>query len=338
MRRHLALLLGGLLLAALAQAGPLRVVAISDLNGSYGATDYHAAVDRAVDRILALQPDLVISAGDMVAGQRRPHLSEAQVEAMWQGFHQHVSDRLAAAGIPFAVTPGNHDASAYHGFERERAIFAAQWQARKPALSFLDERNYPWYYAFSLGETLFISLDVTRVGALDGQQKQWLRAMLAAHGPRYRQRIVYSHLPLWPLAQGRESEYSGDVELETLLRDAAVDLYISGHQHAFYPGHKDGLNLLGLACLGAAPRRLIGDSGGSPRSFALLEIDDGGLRLAALQPPDFSRSVPWRSLPAQIATAVARLQRADLAQQRFAEWSLQPAVEPPSTDARPEDH
>ena len=56
---------------------PLRVAVISDLNGSYGSTAYAKEVARAVERIIDLRPDLVISTGDMVAGQRRPHLSRS---------------------------------------------------------------------------------------------------------------------------------------------------------------------------------------------------------------------------------------------------------------------
>ena len=49
---------------------PLRVAVISDINGRYGATAYHPRVAVAMQRIIALEPDLVISTGDMVAGQR----------------------------------------------------------------------------------------------------------------------------------------------------------------------------------------------------------------------------------------------------------------------------
>ena len=84
----LALLAALLLLAgaARAEAPPLRVAVISDLNGGYGSTEYESTVDGAVRRIPDLRPDLVISTGDMVAGQRRPHLTRAEVEAMWGRF------------------------------------------------------------------------------------------------------------------------------------------------------------------------------------------------------------------------------------------------------------
>jgi len=187
-----------LLLAALGQAaaGPLRVAVISDLNGSYGSTRYEASVDRALERILALKPDLVISTGDMVAGQRKPHLTKPEVAAMWQAFHAHVSEPLAAAGIPLAVTPGNHDGSAYGGFEAERRIYGEQWGARKPGLRFLDDAHYPFYYAFAAGDALFISLDATTVGGLPGEQMDWLRDLLERHGGDYAQRVVFSHVPL----------------------------------------------------------------------------------------------------------------------------------------------
>lgn len=70
----------------------LKVAVISDLNPSYGKTRYSPNVDAAITRIIALKPDLVISTGDMVAGQRpRHYFKRRQLEAMWEAFHQHVS-------------------------------------------------------------------------------------------------------------------------------------------------------------------------------------------------------------------------------------------------------
>ena len=134
-------------------AGPavaLRIVVISDLNGSYGSTSYSKRIPVAIQRIIEMKPDLVISTGDMVAGQRKPVLGAGEVRAMWAAFHRVVSDPLAQAGIPLAVTPGNHDASAYGGFEGERKIFGEEWRARKPDLRFLDGADYPFFYAFEM--------------------------------------------------------------------------------------------------------------------------------------------------------------------------------------------
>ena len=94
----------------------LRIVVVSDLNEAYGSSVYSERVDAAVDRILELKPDLVISTGDMIAGQNQPSLLErSSLEEMWQAFHERVTDRLSAVGIPLLPTPGNHGASAAPG-------------------------------------------------------------------------------------------------------------------------------------------------------------------------------------------------------------------------------
>ncbi len=324
--RAFALLTFLLLLAGLGPvaAEPIRVAVISDLNGSYGSTRYEASVDGAVKRILQLKPDLVISTGDMVAGQRKPHLSRPQVEAMWAAFHAHVSSPLEAAGIPLAVTPGNHDGSAYDGFAAERRIYAEQWGKRKPALGFLDDAHYPFYYAFAVGDALFVSLDATTVGHLSAEQLRWLRDLLDRHGGEYAQRIAFSHVPLWPFAQQRERDFIGDPELERLLQRADVKLYLSGHHHAFYPGHKDGVHYVGQSCLGAGPRKLIGTSERSPQSFTLIELDDGDLRLGAFKAPDFTRPIDWDTLPTRIRSQAADLIRADLSARKLGRLDPEP--------------
>jgi len=293
---------------------PLRVAVISDLNGDYGSTRYETTVDGAISRIIALQPDLVISTGDMVAGQRRPHLTRSELEHMWQAFHEHVSNPLQAAGITLVATPGNHDASAYKGFDQERTIYAGQWQARQPGIAFRDVAGYPFYYAFTLEDVLFISLDATVVGNLPDQQMAWLRRLLEKHGPAYQRRVVFSHLPLWPFARGREREFIGDPELQKLLEQAGVELYLSGHHHTFYPGVSGRIALVGQACLGAGPRRLIGTGDRSARSFTLLEFTTGGIEVAAYTAPRFETQVDWTTLPERIRSPAAELLRADLAQ------------------------
>ena len=316
-RRLLARTVMLLLLFAPAFSGAaqaLRVAVISDLNGAYGSLEYPAAVDRAVARIVALKPDLVISTGDMVAGQRRPHLARGEVERMWAAFHARVSDPLAAAGIPLAVTPGNHDGSAYHGFEQERAIYRAQWTPRDRHIRFVDRSDYPFRYAFAAGNILFISLDATTVGRLPQGQMDWLRATLARHGAAYRWRVVFSHVPLWPLAQGREREFIGDAGLQALLESARVDLYLSGHHHAFYPGTKGGIAFVGQACLGSGARHLIGATQASTQGFTLLEFGANAIQVAAYAAPKFETEIDWATLPDHVRSAAATLRRTDLAQ------------------------
>jgi hypothetical protein len=308
----------------------LTVVVISDLNGSYGSTHYEPGVSVAVSRILELQPDLVISTGDMVAGQRlHPPLGASAIEAMWTAFHATVSAPLAEAGIPFAVTPGNHDASAYPTFQAERETFQAQWQSRAPRVEFVDRDGYPFSYAFALDGVLFVSLDVTKVGALDEAQRRWLDGLLEAHGKSYRHRVVFSHLPIYPFTEGRESEVSADHELERILQKHDVELYLSGHHHAYYPGYHAGIRFVSQACLGAGPRPLIGTGSRAGRALTVLEFDEqGSITIEARGGPQFRDPLELRRLPEQIRSRFGTLLRDDLRPLEPAAARQRPAVAP----------
>lgn len=302
------LLLMLFLCATATQAAPLRVAVISDLNGRYGSTDYSRDVDRAVDRIIALNPDAVISTGDMVAGQRtNPHLSNAETNAMWSAFHTHVTDRLAAAGIPLLVTPGNHDASAYGGFEAERRNYDRTWTKHSPDVPILDGERYPFRYAVSLGGVLFISLDVTKVGKLPAEEMDWLDQILTSESPRHRATVLFSHLPLWPVAEKRKSDAIADNALQALLERHNVDVYLSGHHHAYYPGVFGDVLFVAQACLGGGARMLIGQKQRSPKALTLLTISDNGtINEEALLAPDFKRAVDLKTLPKSIGPLIRR--------------------------------
>jgi len=323
-RRRLLRAIGGILLTGslafncvAAQAeepgAPLRVVVISDLNESYGSVRYSEHVAHAVARIVQLRPALVINTGDMVAGQRLPPLSAGDVEAMWRAFHHAVTDPLARAGIPMAVTPGNHDASSGTRFALERRIYHEQWLPRRPAVEFIDAAEYPFSYAFAVAQTLFISLDATFVGPLSERERSWLRGVLARHAGRYSHRVVFSHVPVWPFAAGRESDNLGDERLEAILREAQVDLVLSGHHHAYFPGAKDGLRYVSQACLGAAPRPLIGTPARSEHAITVLEIPAAGpISVEAYRAPDFTVPIHRHTLPERIVSRRATLLRDDL--------------------------
>lgn len=287
----------------------LRVVVVSDLNGRYGSTEYDDEVHAAVRRIRELRPDVVLSTGDMVAGQRRG----LDYRAMWAGFHAAVSDPLAAAGIPFAVTPGNHDASGYRYFANERAVFVEEWEpARKPALDYLDDSEFPLRYSFTMGPALFVSLDATTVGPIGRAQKRWLERQLVAGRDRP-VKILFSHVPLYPFAQGRETEAQQDPDLEALLERHGVTLYVSGHHHAYYPGRRGPLRLVSSSCLGSGPRKLIGDERLARRSFIALEIGADGIReLDAFAGEAFDEAIARDTLPERVGVGDAIIVRDDL--------------------------
>ena len=123
-----------------------RVGLISDLNSSYGSTSYIPAVDQGLEQLIALQPDLVVCAGDMVAGQMRG-LSGQQLDAMWRGFETAVLQRLQVADIPLLPAIGNHDGSP--GFLEDRAAVGRFWAPirSRMGLGFVDASQFPFRYA-----------------------------------------------------------------------------------------------------------------------------------------------------------------------------------------------
>ncbi|NUP11292.1 MAG: hypothetical protein HOW73_35040 [Polyangiaceae bacterium] len=290
----------------------LRIAVLSDLNGSYGSTTYDAPVHDAIGAILGGElPDLVLVTGDMVAGQQ----GGLDYEAMWSGFHDAVTDPLREAGIPVAVTPGNHDASGYAGFEDERAIFVSQWSdpARVPEVEFIDDADYPLRYSFVYKGAFFLSLDATTIGPLSADQRGWVAEQLAA-ASEYPIKIAYGHVPIHSVTVGREEEILDDAELESIFREADLTVYVSGHQHGYYPGARDGLRLVSTSCLGSGPRALIGTSDPTPRSILRLVVEDGELTsLEAFSGPSFDTIIDRSTLPEELSYGGKSVLRDDLA-------------------------
>jgi len=275
--------------------GALRVVVFGDFNGPYGRLDYPPAVARTVAAIVEVwRPDLVLLPGDLVAGQSRA-LPDERFAAMWDAFDAVVAAPLRAAGIPYAATMGNHDASKLRNadggfaFAREREAAAAYWQDPRhlAGLELVDADGYPFAWSFRLGP-LFVAVVDASGPVVDEDERADLRATLRSPAARSAGlRWVMGHLPLLGIAEGRARE--GEVlwraeALRDLLLDEGVDTYVSGHQAAFYAGRWGGLELLFAGGVGARP--LLGASV-PPRSVVNvvdIELDALDVRIVAFAP------------------------------------------------------
>lgn len=252
--------------AAWAQAGP--PVFIADLNGRYGSAGYHDRIADAIAAIIALEPEAVVIAGDMIAGQASPPLSEARIAAMWASFERVIYQPLNQQGIEVLAVPGNHDASVYPAYSHERQAYERFWRERAPD-GLGEDSRFPWYYSVTLGAGHFVGLDVTAPGSLSGEQEVFLaqhrKAAQAADEPL----LVASHLPLYPVAVGRESEF-----FTSNLQPQPGEIWVSGHHHAFYAGVNavGGLSL-NLPPLGGNRRAWIGGDQRGPFGFVTLSND-----------------------------------------------------------------
>ncbi|MDA8752565.1 metallophosphoesterase [Halieaceae bacterium] len=305
--------LAGLLLTLFSQVlAAESIVFIADLNGRYGSAAYAPRVDKAIQVITGLRPELVISAGDMVAGQKQPQLDSDRLDAMWRAFNDTVADPLLEAGIPLAVTVGNHDGSAFPGFALERERFQAQWQSRVPELDILPGSEWPRRYAARMGTVLLLAFDGTRPGKLPGAELRFIERMLQQYGTEASAILAFSHLPMWPLTRGREQEILDDPDLLALLHGYGVDVYASGHHHAFFAGADEaGMVHIGVGALGGNARAFSTTGVRQPFSFAVLTVEGGQVSVAARSAPDFSETVPLALLPEFLAGPLGTLQRLD---------------------------
>ena len=294
-----------------APVSALEIALISDLNGRYGSTEYNKRVRAAVEAIIERDVDLVISVGDKVAGQSKS-LGQDDLEAMWAAFHEVVTNPLAEAGIPFAVTPGNHDGSALRGFEQEREEFRKQWLDRTGGLDFLPGSQWPDRWALRAGELLIVSFDGTRPGRLPTAEQAFIQAMLTQHRQPGQPILVLSHLPQWPLARGRERDVISDPGLLGTLQGSGVTVYASGHHHVYFAGTDDaGMMHLAVGALGGNTRAFTDGPGRQAFSFVLLRVAQGQVHVEALAGPDFTTVLPASAQPEEVQGPFGTLVRAD---------------------------
>ncbi|HZJ08210.1 MAG TPA: metallophosphoesterase, partial [Trueperaceae bacterium] len=300
--------------------GDQRIVVFGDFNGPYGSLDYPAPVANVLSAITDFwRPDLLLSPGDVIAGQSR-ELPGARLQQMWRAFDQAVAAKLRAAEVPYAFAMGNHDGSSLAGagaaylFERDREAAAEYWgqEMYRTNLAYVDRRGFPFDYAFRAGGAFVAVIDASSA-SVSGAQRRWLAATLSTPEARAAElRIVVGHLPLVAVGEGRDGP--GEVITDTqgliaLFEENSVDLYISGHHAAYYPGRLGELELLFAGGVGA--RRLLGDDGPPRSTVTLIDVWYEPLRLTY---STFDAStlelVAPESLPPELASGVRLSTRA----------------------------
>jgi len=261
----------------------VRLVVISDLNTVYGSTDYPPAVDKGMALLPFWQPDMVVCSGDMVAGQS-PTLTKPQIRAMWEAFDDHVARPLREANLPYGFTIGNHDASSARNvnggflFQQERDLAREYWKNPRhdPGLTFIDRADFPFYYTFKQDDIFFLAWDGSS-SYIPPEKLAWVEKALASpEAQNAKLRILLGHLPLYAVAVGRNQpgEVMNNAEtLRAMLEKYDVHTYISGHHHAYYPGHRGDLQLLHMGILGSGPRPLIDSDLPPKKAITVLDID-----------------------------------------------------------------
>jgi hypothetical protein len=268
---------GELLAQSTSEKSSMKVMLMSDLNESYGSTHYGSYVDSAMAYVAKWQPDLVLFAGDMIAGQSL-ELSDSDILAMWTGFDETIGRPMRGMNIPFAFTLGNHDGSKSGNFDHERALAKGYWSTLQPDLSYVNKEHFPFYYSFQFNDIFVISWDASGY-RISEEEVTWIEEQLSQDLAKNASiRIVLGHLPLFGVAKGRNriGEVLNEADkLFEMMISHNVNYYFSGHHHAWYPAEKDGLRMIHSGAQGSGPRPLIGSDLPPRRTLTLLERETG---------------------------------------------------------------
>lgn len=198
------------------QAGDFQFAIVSDRTGSHRANVF----TQAVAKLNLLQPEFVITVGDLIEGTK----DKEQLQSQWREFDA-LANRLS---MPFFYVAGNHDVG-----NKESSKF---WEAK------LGRR----YYHFLYRNVLFLVLNTDDLSAAIGKEQfAWAEQILKAN-PAVRWTMVFLHRPLWNIDNPAKNGW-GDVEKALAGRAYTV---FAGHVHHFQKFVRQGRNYYQLATTG----------------------------------------------------------------------------------------
>jgi hypothetical protein len=205
--------------------GLFRIAIVADRTGGHRAEVF----ERAVARLNLLQPEMVMSVGDLIEGGKK---KKEALEAEWTEFDGYVKKLQ----MPFFYVPGNHDT----GNKDSDAL----WRER------LGRR---WYH-FVYRDVLFLCLnsddpDGDGTPALGKEQVAYAEKALADNkGVRWT--LVFIHKPIWT-ATGQEKRGWAAVEKALAGRKYTV---FCGHVHRFRKFVRQGMSYYQLATTGGVSK------------------------------------------------------------------------------------
>ena len=161
--------------------------------------------EEAIQKLNLLQPEFVMSVGDLIEGYSK---DRAEIDSQWNEFQGFIKK----LEMPFFYVPGNHD---YSNPEMAKA-----WQ----------ERFGRDYYSFVYRDVLFVCLNSQEpeMHHIGDKQAQWLEETLAAH-PDVRWTLVFLHSPLWEETYPKDRGWQ---RIEKALGSRKYTVF-SGHFHSY---------------------------------------------------------------------------------------------------------
>jgi serine/threonine-protein phosphatase CPPED1 len=201
-----------------------RFAIVSDRTGGHRARVF----SQAVDQLNLMQPEFVLSVGDLIEGYNR---EIDQLATQWKEFQGYVNKLQ----MPFFYVPGNHDLA--------NVVEDGVWK----------EKFGRRYYSFIYRNVLFLILcsddPPDSGGHITDEQVAWAKKTLDENKD-VRWTIVALHKPLWAQAN---LPLNGWLAVEKLLTDRPYTVY-AGHIHHYQKFVRQGRNYYQLATTGGGSR------------------------------------------------------------------------------------
>ncbi len=186
----------------------LQFAIIADLWGGRRA----GVFEDAVAKLQLLQPQLVLSVGDLVDGKTYDPI---EIARQWDEFDAAIKPLT----MPFFYVPGNHDIG--------NTMMENEWKKRLGSP----------YYHFVYKNVLFLCInteDGGRGGIREQQINYFKKAIEENSGVRWT--FLFMHRPVW---QGKGDRQEGYEKIESLLKGRDYTLF-SGHHHTYLSLVKNG--------------------------------------------------------------------------------------------------
>ncbi|MGF1580902.1 MAG: metallophosphoesterase family protein [Gemmataceae bacterium] len=201
-----------------------QFVIVSDRTGGHRPRIF----SQAVAQINLLQPEFVLSVGDLIEGYTE---DKEQIDKEWKEFQKYVSQLK----MPFFYVPGNHDYT--------NKVMTQEWK----------ERFGRSYFHFLYKDVLFLMLNSDdppeKRGHISAEQVKFAEKVLKDNTD-VRWTIVAIHKPLWNYGNVKTNNW---LKIEKALGTRKYTVF-AGHRHHYYKFQRNGRNFYQLATTGGGSR------------------------------------------------------------------------------------
>ena len=206
------------------EADQFQFAVVSDRTGGHREKVF----SKAVHQVNLLQPEFVMSVGDLIEGYSTKGDTLTDEWNQFDGF-------VKKFEMPFFYVPGNHDLS--------NPVQLEKW----------GERYGKRYYHFTYKNVLFLCLSSENppdhISAIDPEQQEWVKKTVAANdGVKWT--FVFLHKPIWT---ARDLEKNGWAAVEAALAGKKYTVFC-GHVHRYQKFVRNGNNYYQLATTGGGSR------------------------------------------------------------------------------------